>query len=121
MSAQILTFPKPRSELWRPDVLTQEVHHLDLAALKLRDRGWAAKAGVYSEQSSRIETPGLSTNAPDIEVLTAMVHAYDDFCGFLIEMFEYSPEDLPERADFQPKETQAICSEFSGGRIFGYP
>lgn len=88
MSAQIVTFPMPRSGMRRPEVLTREVHHLDLAALKLKDRGWAAKAGVISEKNYRIETPVLSTNAPDIEVTAALVHAYDDLCGFLVEVFE---------------------------------
>lgn len=120
MSAQIFTFPKPRSELWRPEVLSQEVHHLDLAALKLRDRGWEARAGVYSTQRSRSATPGLSTNAPEFEVTAALVNAYDDLCGFLVEMFACTTEELPDRVDFQPKETQAVCSEFPDGRVFGY-
>ena len=121
MTAQILPFPKPRSALLRPEVLTQEVHHLDLAALKLRDRGWDARAGVYLKQRSRSATPGLSTNAPDFEVTAALVNAYDDLCGFLVEVFEYSTEELPDRADFQPGETHAVDSEFPDGRVFGYP
>lgn len=120
MTAQILPFPKPRSELLRPEALTQEVHHLDLAALKLRDRGWEARAGVYSALRSRNATPGLSTNAPDFEVTAALVNAYDDLCGFLLEMFAYTTEELPDRVGFQPKETQAVCSEFPDGRVFGY-
>jgi hypothetical protein len=121
MPAKILPFPKPRSELLRPEALTQEVHHLDLAALKLLDRGWEARAGVYSAQRNRTAVPGLSTNAPDFEVTAALVNAFDDLCGFLLEMFEYSAEELPDRADFQPNETQAVCSEFQDGRVFGYP
>lgn len=118
MSAQILPFPKKRSELQRPRELTQEVHHLDLTALRLRDRGWQAKAGVCGFGPT--EMPSLSTNAPEFEVTAALVNAFDDLCGFLEEMFEYLPEELPNLDKLQPCEMHKVRSEFAGGRILGY-
>ncbi len=119
MPGMILPFPTPTSGLHRPETLSFEVLHLDMAALWLEDHGWRARAGVYHTRRNK-EVAGLSTDATATEVDLAVQIAHSQLCESYREEFGIGASEFPLLETCKPLPTSTARSEFATGRVFGY-